>query len=57
MFDRNKDGFITTSEITTTMRELGITLTDDDVTCMLLAADNNSDGKIDYKGERLSGGE
>ena len=51
VFDRNKDGFISASEIVTTMQELGIHLSDDDVRCMLDAADQNRDGKIDYKGQ------
>ena len=53
VFDRNKDGFISAPEIVATMQELGIHLSDDDVQCMLQAADHNRDGRIDYKGPLL----
>ena len=53
VFDRNKDGFISAPEIVATMQELGIHLSDDDVQCMLQAADHNRDGRIDYKGPPL----
>ena len=49
VFDRNKDGYISATEIMSTMAELGIYLTNEDVKCMFAAADTNNDGRIDYK--------
>ena len=48
IFDRDGDGFISEEEIRLTMKEVGVTLTDDDVKAMMLQAGAAPGGKIGY---------
>ena len=50
VFDRNSDGYISKSELCQTMKELGVTLTLEDLNEMMNEADVNQDGRIDYAG-------
>ena len=50
VFDKNSDGYISAEELSATMRELGVRLSDDDLKKMMDEADLNGDGKIDYRG-------
>jgi len=49
VFDSNKDGFISASELRDVMLSLGEKLTDREVTQMIHDADSDKDGKINYK--------
>ena len=53
MFDINKDGFVSATELSKAMKDLGNKMTVTEVKDMLRAADFNEDGKIDYKGMEL----
>jgi len=53
VFDHDGNGLIDEKELKTTMKNLGETLTNDDVKAMIKAADKNGDGKIDYNGTKL----
>ena len=48
VFDKNKDGFISTSEIQCVMTSLGETLTEDEVNEMVTEADRDLDSKISF---------
>ena len=50
VFDRDRNGYINASELKTTMSELGLELTDEDAEMMILEADLDYDGKINYQG-------
>jgi Ca2+-binding EF-hand superfamily protein len=50
IFDSNRTGFITTNEFRDVMMNLGERLTYDEVTEMIMAADKNSTGRINYRG-------
>ena len=50
IFDSNRTGFITTNEFRDVMMNLGERLTYDEVTEMIIAADKNSTGRINYRG-------
>ena len=52
-FDKNGDGFITSSELREVMKNLGEELTDDEVGAMIREADSDGDGQITYQGEML----
>ena len=51
MFDKNGDGFISASELRHVMTTLGEKLTDDEVDKMILEADIDGDGKVNFDGE------
>merc|ERR1711936_687792 len=48
VFDMNGDGLITAEEIRETMRLLGESVSEDDIREMVVAADSNGDGLIDF---------
>ncbi len=50
MFDRNKDGYVVADEIKYVMKKLGHKLSDKDVEEIIRRGDENSDGKLDYRG-------
>lgn len=50
VFDLDGDGLIDANELRLAMRNLGVELSDKDVRSMLLVADKNKDGKIDFTG-------
>jgi len=50
IFDSNRTGYITTKEFRDVMMNLGERLTYDEVTEMIIAADKNSTGRINYRG-------
>ena len=50
MFDKNSDGFIDEHELQQTMKELGVTLTSDDVTAMFTEAGCEHQRRITYEG-------
>ena len=50
MFDKNSDGFIDEQELQQTMKELGVTLTSDDVTAMFTEAGCKDQRRITYEG-------
>merc|ERR1712224_1021862 len=49
IFDRDGDGLITEEEIRLTMRNLGEELTESEIKAMVMAADLNGDGLIDFQ--------
>ena len=49
VFDVDKDGFITKSELRQVMNRLGENLTDAQLTAMIKEADTDNDGKISMK--------
>lgn len=51
VFDRDRNGYITSVELKRTMTELGVQLTDEDAQLMIAEADLDGDGKINYHGE------
>jgi calmodulin len=56
-YDANGDGHITGRELREAMRKVGEDLTDDEITSMMKAADQDGDGVVDYKEfVRLMGG-
>lgn len=50
IFDIDGDGLIDVEELRLTMINLGEELSDDDIKAMMLAADTNGDGKVDFQG-------
>lgn len=49
-FDKDGNGTIDRSELSDTMiKELGIPLSEEDISNMIKDADKNNDGKIDYE--------
>ena len=50
VFDLDHNGYISPVELRTTMAELGIALSDDDVALMMSLADTDGDGLINYEG-------
>ncbi|GFO35327.1 calmodulin [Plakobranchus ocellatus] len=48
VFDRNGDGYVSTSELRETMASLGEPLTQEELEDMISEADKNNDGRIDY---------
>jgi len=50
IFDINNDGLIDFNELRMTMKNLGEELSVSDTKAMILAADTNGDGKIDFEG-------
>jgi len=54
VFDKNSDGYIDEQELQLTMKELGVTLTSDDVTAMFTEAGCKDQRRITYEGLCLS---
>jgi EF-hand domain pair len=52
VFDKNGDGFISTSELRQVIINLGEVPTDDELEAMIREADVNGDGRVDYNGRR-----
>jgi len=50
VFDRDSDGYISTTELYQTMEELGLKLSAEDLQEMMREADVNRDGRVDYAG-------
>jgi len=50
VFDKNSDGYIDEQELQLTMKELGVTLTSDDVTAMFTEAGCKDQRRITYEG-------
>lgn len=50
VFDTNNDGFISETELSNAMKNLGESLTNEDLKSMIKAADLDGDGKINYNG-------
>jgi len=50
VFDKNSDGYIDEQELQQTMKELGVTLTSDDVTAMFTEAGCKDQRRITYEG-------
>ena len=48
VFDKDGDGFITSTELKLVMKQLGEDLTDEQLADMMKEADSNSDGRIDF---------
>ena len=55
MFDRDRNGYISASELKLAMKELGVVLSDADVSAMIREADIDGDGKINYQGKVWQG--
>lgn len=51
VFDRNGDGFISSSELRHVMTNLGEKLTDEEVEDMIREADLDGDGLVNYEGK------
>ena len=51
VFDRNNDGFLSSNELRDVLQNLGDKMTGEDINEMMLLADQNGDGKIDYEGD------
>ena len=50
MFDKNKDGLISSSELRHVMTSLGEKLSDEEVDDMIREADLDGDGMVNYEG-------
>ena len=50
VFDKNGDGYISTSELRQVMLTLGEKVSDDELAEMIREADFNGDGRVDYGG-------
>lgn len=50
VFDKENKGYITASELRHIMTNLGEKLSDDEADEMLMEADRDGDGQIDYEG-------
>jgi calmodulin len=50
VFDKNGDGFISTSELRQVIVNLGESPTDDELEAMIREADVDGDGQVDYSG-------
>ena len=50
VFDKNSDGFIDEHELQQTMKELGVTLSSEDVTAMFTEAGCRDQRRITYEG-------
>ena len=51
VFDKDRNGYIDSTELKDTMRDLGVDLSDSDVDAMIKEADSDGDGKINYQGQ------
>ena len=51
MFDRNGDGFVSTSEIKHVMKTLGHKLTNEEIQEIISKGDTDGDGQLDYGGK------
>ena len=51
VFDKDGDGFITSTELRHVMANLGEKLTDDELDEMIGEADEDGDGKVNFQGE------
>ena len=49
MFDKDGNGKISKEELKLVMKNLGENLTDDEISEMILEADDNGDGAVDYE--------
>ena len=49
VFDADGDGFITREELRKVMENIGEKLTEQDLTDMMIEADTNGDGLVDYQ--------
>ena len=49
IFDKNKDGFISPTELRTVMESLGEVLTEADIEIMMKGADGDGDGKVSFE--------
>jgi len=49
VFDKNGDGKISAEELKEVMGNLGETLTEDEIGQMIMEADTNKDGYVDYE--------
>ena len=56
VFDADGNGFISASELRTMMSTIGEPLSDQEVDDMMIVADVNGDGKVNYDGRTLLGG-
>ena len=52
VFDTDRNGFISTTELRYVMRNIGDQLTEADIDEMISEADQDGDGQINYGGER-----
>lgn len=48
VFDKDEDGFVTAAELRVVMSCLGETLTDQELTALVDAADKDGDGRISF---------
>jgi len=49
VFDKDGNGKISKEELKLVMKNLGENLTDDEISEMILEADDNGDGAVDYE--------
>ncbi|XP_057483722.1 calmodulin-2/4-like [Actinidia eriantha] len=49
VFDKDQDGFISAADLSHVMTKLGEKLTDEDINCIIRAADVDGDGQINYE--------
>lgn len=56
IFDKDGSGKIDAKELRHAMKSLGETMTDEEVDEMIKAADQDSDGKVDYSGKCYGSG-
>lgn len=54
MFDKNKDGLISSSELRHVMTNLGEKLSEEEVDDMIKEADMDGDGMVNYDGECIA---
>lgn len=53
VFDQDRNGFISASELRHIMLNLGEKLSDEEVKAMMSVADKDGDGKINYEGNLI----
>ena len=50
VFDKDGDGFITVQELRNVMNNIGEKISDDEIQDMINEADQDGNGKVDFKG-------
>ena len=50
-FDLDRNGYVSRTELRTATVSLGLSYTDAEIDAMMMQADTNGDGRIDYRGQ------
>ena len=50
-FDLDRNGYVSRTELRTATVSIGLSYTDAEIDAMMMQADTNGDGRIDYRGQ------